>query len=285
MRKIVFLILTCLYSISTYSQSNNIEIINEIKPGDLLFRILMPYQVEQNNIVLIASQEKIDFDFNNLKIGKKYTLILNRDSVLISFHYQATSTEVYSIIFTDPLKYTSEGITIKEVKIENFNDDCNTLEYLCDNIIRKGIGVSFYNTGEKMASLSCEYRYNKWMPKYVTYYYKNGKSKSKELYLGCAGEPGPYTTWWENGNLKYKGEGDGDIYADEWYENGQIKKVVEIKDGDGLGYECVTKELFYYKNGNLKSEFICEDCDPEGVWNDCPQKKCYSATGDRIKCH
>ena len=97
----------------------NIEIINEVKSGDNLSSILKKHQIEDKAILIIAEQEEIDFNFNNLQIGQKYKVILNNDSVLISFNYQATSTKVYSIIFTDPLKYTSEEGTITEVKTEN----------------------------------------------------------------------------------------------------------------------------------------------------------------------
>jgi len=98
----------------------NIEIINELKSGDNLSNILARYQIENKTILLIDKQEEIDFNFStDLHIGKKYKVILNNDSVLISFNYQATSTRVYSIIFTDPLKYTSKETTIKKVKTED----------------------------------------------------------------------------------------------------------------------------------------------------------------------
>ena len=93
--------------------NENIEIINEVKKGGSLSSILNKYQIDDKTILLIAGQEKIDFDFNNVLAGKKYKVILNNDSILISFHYQATS-KVYSIRFTDPLKYTSEETTIKK---------------------------------------------------------------------------------------------------------------------------------------------------------------------------
>jgi zinc D-Ala-D-Ala carboxypeptidase len=95
----------------------NIEIINEVKSS--LSPILNKYQIDNKTILLIAGQEEIDFDFNKMISGKEYKVILNNDSILISFHYQATPTKVYSILFTDPLKYTSEETTIKEVKTEN----------------------------------------------------------------------------------------------------------------------------------------------------------------------
>jgi len=95
----------------------NIEIINEVKSS--LSPILNKYQIDNKTILLIAGQEEIDFDFNKMISGKEYKVILNNDSILISFHYQATPTKVYSIIFRDPLKYTSEETTIKKVKTEN----------------------------------------------------------------------------------------------------------------------------------------------------------------------
>ena len=97
----------------------NIEIINEVKSGGNLSVILKKYQIEEKTILLIDKQVEIDFKFKDLQAGKKYKVILDSDSVLISFHYQATSTKVYSIVFTDTLKYTSKETTIKEVKTEN----------------------------------------------------------------------------------------------------------------------------------------------------------------------
>ncbi|MGY8988688.1 MAG: M15 family metallopeptidase [Flavobacteriales bacterium] len=96
----------------------NIEIINKVKSGDNLSVILKKHQIEEKIILLIDKQVEIDFKFKDLQAGKKYKVILDSDSVLISFHYQATS-KVYSIRFTDPLKYTSEETTIKKVKTEN----------------------------------------------------------------------------------------------------------------------------------------------------------------------
>ena len=158
--------------------------------------------------------------------------------------------------------------------------DCFFLQELCENI-QKGIGVSFYKTGEKRIEVSCQNTMDWWDPLKVTYYYRNGNKKSEEIYYGCETEAGPYTTWWENGNLKYKGYRNGDMYAEEWYENGQVKQENEIEYGDGLGNDCVSKAVSYYENGQIKSLFKCEDCDIE---EDCPPKKCFSKTGERIKC-
>ena len=47
---------------------------------------------------------------------------------------------------------------------------------------------------------------------------------------------------------------------------------------------CVTKAVCYYESGQIKSLFICEDCDTDGEWDNCPPKKCFSIQGDRIKC-
>jgi len=97
----------------------SLEIINEVKSGDNLHDILKEYQIEDKDILIIAEQKEIDFNFNHLQLGKKYKIILDSNNVLISFNYQATSTKVYSIIFTNPLKYTSKETTIKKVKPEN----------------------------------------------------------------------------------------------------------------------------------------------------------------------
>ena len=63
-------------------------------------------------------QKEIDFNFKDLQAGKKYKIILDKDSVLLSFHYQATATKVYSILFTKPLKYTASATTLKETIVE-----------------------------------------------------------------------------------------------------------------------------------------------------------------------
>ena len=177
----------------------------------------------------------------------------------------------------------------KTVIIKDFNVD---LEELCENI-QEGIGVSFYNTGEKMVSLSCQLGafipenskklHYKWMPKCEIYYYKNGNKKSKQIHETWE-EEGPYTSWYENGNMEFSGDFSGDSFGDEWYENGQEKKIVEIKKADGLGNQCVSKEECYYESGQRKSLFICEDCDPEGVRQDCAPKRCFSPLGESINC-
>ena len=63
-------------------------------------------------------QKEIDFNFKDLQAGKKYKIILDKESVLLSFHYQATATKVYSILFTKPLKYTASATTLKETIVE-----------------------------------------------------------------------------------------------------------------------------------------------------------------------
>jgi len=174
---------------------------------------------------------------------------------------------------------------IKDARIKAAAIDCFFLQELCENI-QKGIGVSFYKTGEKRIEVSCQNTMDWWDPLKVTYYYRNGNKKSEEIYYGCETEMGPYTTWWENGNLKYRGDWDGDFYADKWYENGQIKQDFEIKYGDGLGVQCVTKEAYYYENGQIKSWYICEDCEPTMDYDyDCSNKKCWDEEGNKIKCN
>ena len=169
------------------------------------------------------------------------------------------------------------GQAKKTFLIKDFNDDCFFLEKLCGN--NKGkIGYVYFNTGEQMATVSVA-QSGDWT---LIYYYKNGNKKSEDIYYGCETEGGPYTSWWENGNLKYKGNWDGDMYAEEWYENGEVKQENEIEYGDGLGNDCVRKAVSYYENGNVKSLFICEDCN---INENCPPKKCFSKTGERIKCH
>jgi len=157
--------------------------------------------------------------------------------------------------------------------------DCSFLPELCENI-QKGIGISFYKTGEKRIEVNCQNTMDWWDPSRVTYYYRNGNKKSEEIYYGCGTESGPYTTWWENGNLK--SQGFQGFPTEEWYENGQVKEEMEITYGpNGLGDECVSKAVSYYENGQIKSLFKCEDCIVEG---DCPPEKCWDEKGNEIEC-
>jgi len=96
-------------------EMDNIEIISQIKSGETLSAILGKYNVSQKNILIIAEQKEVDCDFNNMQIGKEYKISLDADSVITSFHYQKNSTDVYSIIFSDTLKYKETKTTIKKV--------------------------------------------------------------------------------------------------------------------------------------------------------------------------
>ena len=180
------------------------------------------------------------------------------------------------------LKVLKEIFLIKDIRINSEDIDCFFLQELCENI-QEGTGRSFYTTGEKKIEVSCQNTMDWWDPLKVTYYYKNGNKESEQLYYGCETESGPYTAWWENGNLKYKGDWNGDAYAEEWHENGQVKNYYEIK-GDLWDGHCITKEVTYYNNGKFKSYFVCEDCDIWGKWNNCAPKKCFNNIGERIKC-
>jgi len=167
----------------------------------------------------------------------------------------------------------------KSFIIKDFNEDCFYLEKLSGN--NKGkIGYAYFNTGEKMATVSVD-QSGDWT---LIYYYKNGVKKSEKIYYGCETEGGTYTSWWENGNLKYRGSWDGDSFADEWYKNGQKLKDLDFKDGEYYYEVCVTKEVTYYENGKVKSLFICPDCDPSANWDNCAPKRCFSNTGERIIC-
>ena len=100
-------------------KNTNIEIISPIKEGETLSAILGRHNVSQKTILIIAEQKEVDCNFNNMQTGREYKISLNADSVVISFHYQKNSTMVYSIIFSEPLKYTSEETTLEKVKSEN----------------------------------------------------------------------------------------------------------------------------------------------------------------------
>jgi len=174
-----------------------------------------------------------------------------------------------------------EIFLIQDTRINEANIECFFLEELCVNI-KDGIGLSFYNTGEKKIEVSCQNKIDFWFPLEVINYYKNGNKESSQLYYGCETSSGQYTTWWENGNLKYKSHPD-EIYTEDWYENGQRKHYYETA-GDAWGPSCITKEVTYYNNGNIRSLFVCEDCDIWEEWNNCAPKKCFSITEERIKC-
>ena len=99
-------------------RDKNLEIISEIKAGQSLIAILSKYGVPKAISLQTQEQKEIDFNFKDLQAGKKYKIILDKDSVLLSFHYQATATKVYSILFTKPLKYTASATTLKETIVE-----------------------------------------------------------------------------------------------------------------------------------------------------------------------
>jgi LAS superfamily LD-carboxypeptidase LdcB len=96
-------------------EEGEIEIISQIKERETLSEILGRYNVSQKTILIIAEQKEVDCDFNNMQIGKEYKISLDADSVITSFHYQKNSENVYSITFSDPIKYKETKTTIKKV--------------------------------------------------------------------------------------------------------------------------------------------------------------------------
>lgn len=113
-------------NIKKIEELKNIEIISKVKSGDNLTNLISKYGVTQSDLSSIAGQESVEFDFNNLHIDKKYKIILNPDSSIISFHYQATTSTIFSIIFTNPLKYSSSNSKLEDMKSDNTIENNNT---------------------------------------------------------------------------------------------------------------------------------------------------------------
>ena len=67
--------------------NKEISIISKVNPNDTLSSILKRYQVSNKQILLIAEQNTIDFNFNNLQVSKQYKVILNKDSSISKYIY------------------------------------------------------------------------------------------------------------------------------------------------------------------------------------------------------
>ena len=179
--------------------------------------------------------------------------------------------------------------------IKDFDEaimDCYYFQELCWEGYESNAGKAgdlFYKYGEKRIKVTFDI-HGGWT---VIFYYKNGKKESERGFNGCNTAKGPYTTWWENGNLKFKGKWDGDDLADEWYENGQIKKHFEYVGYVGMEDGCVTKAVCYYESGQIKKLVICDDIygDDETqcfevLWGNMDYciEECFDKEGKKIEC-
>ena len=67
--------------------NKEISIISKVNPNETLSSILKRYEVSNKQILLIAEQNTIDFNFNNLQVSKQYKVILNKDISITKIIY------------------------------------------------------------------------------------------------------------------------------------------------------------------------------------------------------
>jgi len=148
--------------------TENIIIIDKVNNGDLLGTIFKKYNIPYKYIPAIADQKEIDFNFNNIHEGKKYKIIMNPDSVILSFHYQKNSSIVYSVLFSEPLKYYSEEIDLEELQSKNIlekNQENNMTDQTLEEIEIKNflMGKFEVNNHSKFVLIDQKYRNEKKM--------------------------------------------------------------------------------------------------------------------------
>jgi len=85
--------------------NKEISIISKVNSNETLSSILKRYEVSNKQILLIAEQNTIDFNFNNLQVSKQYKVILNKDSSISKFIYYINSEKYYGVLFANPLSY------------------------------------------------------------------------------------------------------------------------------------------------------------------------------------
>ena len=85
--------------------NEEISIISNVNSNETLSSILKKYEVSNKQILLIAEQNILDFNFNNLKFSKEYKVILNNDSSFSKFIYYKSSEKYFGVLFTNPLSY------------------------------------------------------------------------------------------------------------------------------------------------------------------------------------
>ena len=84
------------------------------------------------------------------------------------------------------------------------------------------------------------------------------------LFFEDGKKDGPYETYYENGQLEYKGsykDGELDGLFETYYENGELRSKLSYKNGEWDGpWE------YYYENGNLKERVSYKDGEQEGLF-------------------
>ena len=102
--------------------NKEISIISNIKSNETLSSILKQYKVNNKQILLIAEQNILDFNFNNLQVSKQYEVILNKDSSISKFIYYKNAEKYYGVLFTNPLSYFDNKNTNLDISPTETND-------------------------------------------------------------------------------------------------------------------------------------------------------------------
>ena len=108
--------------------NEEISIISNINSNETLSSILKKYEVSNKQILLIAEQNILDFNFNNLQVSKEYKVILNNDSSISKFIYYKSSEKYYGVLFTNPLSYfdnKNANLDISTSEINNIQKNQN----------------------------------------------------------------------------------------------------------------------------------------------------------------
>lgn len=67
---------------------NNFEVVEStVQDGETLGEILNRYNISYQKILEIANQNKINYDFEDINVGNKYTIFISRDSLELLSHY------------------------------------------------------------------------------------------------------------------------------------------------------------------------------------------------------
>ena len=101
--------------------NKEISIISNIKSNETLSSILKQYKVNNKQILLIAEQNILDFNFNNLQVSKQYEVILNKDSSISKFIYYKNAEKYYGVLFTNPLSYFDNKNTNLDIGLSFFS--------------------------------------------------------------------------------------------------------------------------------------------------------------------
>ena len=108
--------------------NEEISIISNVNSNETLSSILKKYEVSNKQILLIAEQNILDFNFNNLQVSKEYKVILNNDSSISKFIYYKSSEKYYGVLFTNPLSYfdnKNANLDISPSEINNMQKNQN----------------------------------------------------------------------------------------------------------------------------------------------------------------